>query len=75
MHNSVNMCPVDYVAACTVRIGTEASLMNGTYHMVNPERYAFPATPPPGPVAARASAAWADLGTSGAGRPYEGAGG
>jgi hypothetical protein len=38
MNNSVNMCPVDYVAACIVRIGSTADAQNRAYHMVNPER-------------------------------------
>ena len=38
MNNSVNMCPVDYVAASTVCIGSQETALNKAYHMVNPER-------------------------------------
>jgi len=39
MSNTVNMCPVDYVAAATVRIGSLERALNKAYHMVNPEKY------------------------------------
>eukprot|EP00160_Parvularia_atlantis_P019990 Unigene8085_Nuclearia_a/m.24782 Unigene8085_Nuclearia_a/g.24782 ORF Unigene8085_Nuclearia_a/g.24782 Unigene8085_Nuclearia_a/m.24782 type:complete len:551 (+) Unigene8085_Nuclearia_a:2347-3999(+) len=41
MHNSVNMCPVDYVANCIVLIGASESAVGKAFHMSNPDRFRF----------------------------------
>ncbi len=40
MHNSVNMCPVDYVADCIVLIGSRADAIGKVFHMSNPDKCA-----------------------------------
>jgi len=41
MLNTVNMCPVDFVAAAIVRINDVRASLNAAYHMYNPNRMRF----------------------------------